>query len=75
MRFLGPDRAGNVSTPFMVAILTVVLAMGCAGTDAALAGECNQTDSTVTCLLPQAEPRPVREVRCDATSAAAAVPC
>ncbi len=62
MRFLGPDRAGNVSTPLMAAILAVMLGSGCASTGAyrynsgafALTGaECNQTDSTVTCCLKQ----------------------
>jgi hypothetical protein len=52
MSFWSPVRAGNLSTPFIVAILTVVLASGCAGADAVLVdGECDQTDSTVTCCL------------------------
>ncbi len=64
MRFLGPDRAGNVSTPFMAAILAMALASGCAAADAALAGECNQTDSTVTCCLKQ---NPGQYEKCGAT--------
>ena len=76
MRFLGPGRAGNVSTPFIAAILAVVLASGCASTDAyrygsgafALTGaECDQTDSTVTCCLKQ---HPGQYERCGATTPA-----
>jgi hypothetical protein len=52
MRLLGPDGASNSSTLNMWAILVQVLALGCAGADAVLMdGECNQTDSTVTCCL------------------------
>ena len=73
MHFLGPDRAGNLSTPFMAAILAVMVGSGCASTDAyryssgafALTGaECNQTDSTVTCCLKQ---NPGQYERCGAT--------
>ena len=64
MCFLAPGRVGNVSTPFMATILAVALALGCAGADAALAGECNQSDSTVTCCLKQ---NPGQYEKCGAT--------
>jgi hypothetical protein len=48
----------------MAAILDVVWASGCAGADAAVAGECNQTDSTVTCCLKQ---NPGQYEKCGAT--------
>ena len=48
----------------MSALFTVVLASGCAGTDASLAGECNQTDSTITCCLKQ---NPGQYEKCGAT--------
>ena len=80
MRFLGPGRAGNLSTPFMAVVFAVVLASGCASTDAyrygsgafALAGaECNQTDSTVTCCLKQ---HPGQYELCGATPPAQSEP-
>lgn len=51
-----------LSTPFMTAIFTMVLTLGCASTEASGYGansfamngaECTQTDSTVTCCLKQ----------------------
>jgi hypothetical protein len=52
MRFLRTDGASRSSDSLIAVGITVMVASGCAGADAALAdGECNQTDSTVTCCL------------------------
>ncbi|WP_152621915.1 hypothetical protein [Archangium violaceum] len=80
MRFLGPGRAGNLPTPFVAVVFAVVLASGCASTEAyrygsgafALNGaECNQTDSTVTCCLKQ---HPGQYELCGATPPARSEP-
>lgn len=52
------------SGPPLAIVIAMVLTSGCAGADAALAGECNQTDSTVTCCLKQ---NPGHYERCGAT--------
>jgi hypothetical protein len=65
MHLLGPGSSGSSSGPSMAAVIAMVLASGCAGADAALVeGECNQTDSTVTCCLKQ---NPGQYEKCGAT--------
>jgi hypothetical protein len=80
MRLLGLGSSGSSFGRLMAAILTMVLASGCASTDAyrygsgafALNGaECNQTDSTVTCCLKQ---NPGQYERCGATPPAQSEP-
>jgi hypothetical protein len=52
----------------MAVVIALLLVSGCAGADAALVdGECNQTDSTVSCCLKQ---NPGQYERCTATPSA-----
>jgi hypothetical protein len=62
---LGPGSSGSSSGSIITAVIALVLASGCAGADAALVdGECNQTDSTVSCCLKQ---NPGQYERCGVT--------
>jgi len=84
MRLFGLGDSGNSSSPLLAVIIAMLLASGCASTDAyrydsgafALNGslnaaECNQTDSTVTCCLKQ---RPGQYELCGATPPAKSEP-
>ncbi|WPB73283.1 hypothetical protein KYC5002_30015 [Archangium violaceum] len=72
MCLLGPGSSGSSSGLIIEAILALVLVSACAGVDAALVdGECDQTDSTVSCCLKQ---NPGQYERCTATPPAHSEP-
>ncbi len=71
MHAAGFERWPLIPAPYRAVALTLIWTSGCAGTGAALAGECNQTDSTVTCCLKQ---NPGQYERCGTTPPAPTQP-
>lgn len=65
MRLLGLGSSDISSSRRMAAVIALVVASGCVGADATFVdGECNQTDSTVSCCLKM---NPGQYEKCGAT--------